>query len=191
MFKNFLASVRVLFILTVLTGVLYPLTLTLVAQVLFPFQANGSLLVQNTMPVGSLWLAQAPPDDGRYFEPRPSAIGYSPLPSGGSNLSFTSASLQTAVAERRARWQSANTGTVPAELLFASGSGLDPHLTPEAARWQASRVASARGLTDAQRAQLDTLITQHTESPQWGFLGQARVNILRLNLALDNLFSTP
>lgn len=187
MVKQLRTAGLMLFFLTVLTGVIYPLVITLAAQIVFPAQANGSLEKQGETIVGSALIGQKN-DDPRYFWGRPSAIGYNPLPSGGSNLSLTNETLQTAVTERETAFRTANhvpdTVAVPAELLFASGSGLDPHISPEAARLQIDRIAEARGLN---RGQVAALVEQHVEGPQFGFLGQPRVNVLQLNRALDGL----
>jgi K+-transporting ATPase ATPase C chain len=140
--------------------------------------------------VGSELIGQANADDG-YFWPRPSAVNYSPLPSGGSNLGPTSSALQASVAEHAAGLRAAHhlpaSAALPSDLLFASGSGLDPHISPEAARLQIDRVAQARQFTAAQRAQLAALVERSIEPPQFGLLGQPRVNVLKLNLALDAL----
>ena len=177
---------------TVVCGVVYPLAMTVVCQVLFPHQANGSLVQAGGNLVGSELMAQQFTGD-RYFWPRPSACTYGSSPSGlatssGSNLGPTSAQLQTNVTANakalRSAHHLADDAPVPADLVFASASGLDPHISPEAARFQIARVAAARGLP-AER--VDALVEQHTESPQWGFLGEARVNVLVLNLALDSV----
>lgn len=192
--KVFRSALMTLFALTFVTGVLYPLSITLIAQALFPAQANGSLLVIDNQIVGSALIGQAS-DDLRYFWPRPSAVNYmqgsSPDAlgsSGATNLSSTSAELARTVAERTAAFRDAHNlsedVTVPVEMLFASGSGLDPHISPEAARLQLDRVAAARGL---ERETVAALVEQHVEAPQLGILGQPRVNVLLLNLALDNL----
>ena len=185
-----LPAARLLLVLTVLTGILYPVTITLAANVLFPAQANGSLIVRDGRIVGSALIGQSFTSE-RYFWPRPSAIDYNPLPSGGSNLGPTSAALQAKVIERAAAIRQANRlaedAAIPVDLLFASGSGLDPHISPDAARLQIDRVAAARGFTSAQRDQLAALIERAIEPPQLGVLGEPRVNVLRLNLAVDQI----
>lgn len=174
-------------ILTLLTGVIYPLVVTGIAQGLFPFQANGSLVGEADRVIGSELLGQANRDP-RYFWPRPSATGYGTLPSGGSNLAPTSATLAEQVAQRESDFRAAHDypadRPVPVEMLFASASGLDPHISPDAARWQVGRVAAARGLEEARIA---ALVEEHVEGPQLGFLGEPRVNVFLLNLALDSL----
>ena len=187
---TFLPAARLLLVLTVLTGILYPVAITLAANVLFPAQANGSLIVRDGQVIGSALIGQAFTSE-RYFWPRPSAIDYNPLPSGGSNLGPTSAALQAKVIERAAAIRQANhladDAAIPTDLLFASGSGLDPHISPDAARLQIDRVAAARGFTPAQRDQLAALIERSIEPPQLGVLGEPRVNVLRLNLAVDQI----
>jgi potassium-transporting ATPase KdpC subunit len=183
-------AVVILFLLTLLTGVAYPLAITAAAQSAFPRQANGSLVTRDGHLLGSALIAQST-DDDRYFWPRPSAIDYNPLPSGGSNLGPTSAALKTAVDSRAAKIRAANhlaaDASIPQDLLFASGSGLDPHISPDAAQLQIDRVAQARQFTDAQRTLLAGLVERSIELPQLGLLGQPRVNVLLLNLALDEL----
>ena len=180
-------ALMMLAILTAITGALYPLLVTGVAQLVFPWQASGSLLGEEGAPVGSALLGQANADP-RYFQPRPSATNYGTLPSGGSNLAPTSADLAAAVAQRAADFRAANglsaDAVLPTEMLFASGSGLDPHTSPDAARLQVGRVAAARGLDEATVA---ALVEEHVEGPQLGILGQPRLNVLLLNLALDGL----
>jgi K+-transporting ATPase ATPase C chain len=177
-----------LVVLTILTGVLYPLVITLAAQVVFPTQANGSLLTRDGAVVGASLIGQDWNNDPGYFWSRPSAISYNPLPSSGSNLGPTSTTLAQTVAERAAAFREAHNlpddATIPTEILFASGSGLDPHISPEAARIQVARVSAARGLPVEQ---VNALVDQYNEAPQLGFLGQPRVNVLLLNLALDEL----
>ncbi len=185
-----LPAARLLFILTILTGMLYPVAITLAANVLFPVQANGSLIERDGHTIGSALIGQSFTSD-RYFWPRPSAVDYNPLPSGASNLGPTSAALQATVIERAAAIRQANhlakDAVIPTDLLFASGSGLDPHISPDAARLQIDRVATARGFTSAQRAQLTALVEQSIEPPQLGLLGEPRVNVLLLNLAVDQI----
>ena len=187
MVKTIKPAIIMLLALTFITGVLYPLLVTLAAQTFFPAQANGSLVTVDGVVVGSSLIGQMN-NDPRYFWPRPSATGYDPLPSGGSNLGPTSATLQELVTQRAVEFRAANglaeNIVVPADMVFASGSGLDPHISPAAARLQINRVAAARGIT---REQVAALVEQYVESPQFGFLGQPRVNVLLLNLALDRL----
>jgi K+-transporting ATPase ATPase C chain len=185
--------------LTVLTGLVYPLVVTGIAQVIFPTQANGSLVTDKSgQVVGSALLGQVFTDT-RYFYGRPSAAGtFSgngltfvpdtvPDVSGGSNLGPTSAKLVLTITVQAAdavRSAEGITGSVPVDLATTSGSGLDPHITPAAARLQVPRVARARNLSEARVQQL---VDQYTEGRDLGFLGEPRVNVLQLNLALDAL----
>jgi K+-transporting ATPase ATPase C chain len=175
-------------LLTLLTGVVYPVLVTLVAQTVFPHQANGSVVLRDGQPIGSELIGQ-PFDDPRYFWGRPSATGptpYNAASSTGSNLGPTNPALLDAVKGRVEALRNAHpdeTGPVPVELVTASASGLDPHISPAAAEYQVARVAKARGLTEDHVRQL---IAAHTEGRTLGLLGEPRINVLRLNLALDN-----
>jgi K+-transporting ATPase ATPase C chain len=170
---------RTLLVLTILTGVIYPVLVTGIAQLAFPRQASGSLIQRSDQVVGSELLVQKT-ESPRYFWPRPSACDFATVASGASNKGPTSEDLRKAVAERRERFGD----DAPADLLTASGSGLDPHLSPAAAFHQVERVARVRGLPVEK---VSALIGGLIESPQLGFLGEPRVNVLRLNLALDAL----
>jgi K+-transporting ATPase ATPase C chain len=166
---------------------LYPVGITIISQIAFPEQSNGGLIRRNDTIVGSQWIAQQF-QTSRYFWPRPSAGGYATVPSGSSNYGPTSKKLQDAVngyatALRTAHKLPAD-APVPADLVFTSASGLDPHISPEAARFQITRVASARSMSDEQ---ISALVEKFIEPPQCGFLGESRVNVLKLNLALDEL----
>lgn len=177
MIKSLLISLRALAVLAVLTGGAYPLLVTLIGQAVFPAQANGSLVKSGDTLAGSSLIAQkftAP----KYFWPRPSAADYGTVASGASNQGYTSKKLADAVEERR----SALGDGAPADLLTASASGLDPDISPAAARFQAPRVGAARGLPTEVVLKL---IDESLSAPQFGFLGEQRVNVLSLNLALD------
>ena len=173
--------------LTVVTGVVYPVIVTVIAQVLFPHQANGSLIVEGGKVVGSTLIGQ-PFDDPKYFWGRPSATSpfpYNAASSSGSNLSPTNPALVKSVQDRVDALRVAdpgNTAPVPVDFVTASGSGLDPHISPAAALYQVNRVAKARKLDPAA---VRELVDRHTEGRQLGFVGEPRVNVLALNLALD------
>ena len=186
--KAILQALRLFLIMTVLTGIIYPIFITIVAQFSFPGKANGSLIVVKGKIVGAALIEQKFKSD-RYFWPRPSAIDYNPLPSGGSNLGPTSAGLQAEVTERERHLTEANpeSGNVPVDLLFSSGSGLDPDISPSAAIYQIGRIARARGLDFEQKKSLIALVGKHVEPPVLGIFGEPRLNVLRLNLALDSL----
>lgn len=174
---------------TVLTGLVYPAIVTAAAQGLFPTPANGSFVVEGGRAVGSDLLGQAF-DDPRYFWGRPSATShhaYDASASTGSNLGPTNPALRDAVATRVAALRAADPGNqapVPIDLVTTSASGLDPHVSPAAALFQVERVARARSLAPEQ---VRRLVLEHVEPPTLGVLGEARVNVLRLNLALDRL----
>ncbi len=187
-------SLRVAIVTLVLTGLAYPLAVTGVAQLLFPRRAGGSIVQDGAgRVVGSELLAQGFRSPA-YFQPRPSAAGengYDPLASGGSNLGPTSAKLRERGTAEVARLRSENPaapGPVPGELVTTSGSGLDPHLSPDGALWQVERVAAARGLS---ASRVRALVVDAVEGRELGLLGEPRVNVLLLNLSLDRQFGRP
>jgi K+-transporting ATPase ATPase C chain len=187
--KDFVASVRMLLWFTLLCGGIYTLAVTGVAQVLFKDKADGSLVrTKDGALVGSTLLAQEFKTD-KYFAERPSAVKYDPQASGGSNLGPTSAALKKQAEDNRAALAKANPGQgeAPQDLVFASASGLDPHISPDAARYQIARVAAARKFDAAHTAALKDLVERSIEGPDLGVFGQDRVNVLKLNLALDAL----
>jgi K+-transporting ATPase ATPase C chain len=178
-----LQAIRMLVVLSVITGVAYPLVVTGIAQVAFSDEANGSLIEKDGKVVGSRLIGQ-PFSDPKYFWSRPSAT--SPMPyagaaSSGSNLGPTNPALAEAVKERISKFEKT---PVPADLVTASGSGLDPHISPAAAEFQVARVAKARNIA---AEKIRSLVARHTEGRQLGVLGEPRVNVLELNLALDAL----
>lgn len=182
-------ALMIFLLLTVITGLIYPGIVTLVGKLVFPSQANGSVIERDGKAVGSSLIGQ-PFSSKKYFWSRPSATGpqpYNGAVSSGSNQGPTNPALENAVRDRIAALRVAdpdNTRPVPIDLVTASGSGLDPHISPAAAQYQVARVAKARGL-DAARVQ--QLVEEHTEGRTLGLLGEPRVNVLGLNLALDAL----
>jgi potassium-transporting ATPase KdpC subunit len=190
MWRQLLPGLRMTLVLTVLTGLIYPGIVTGLCQMLFPKQANGSLEYKDGKIIGSTLIGQnfSKPE---YFQPRPSAAGngYDAASSGGSNLGPTSQKLIDRVKASADKFRKDNpgfTGTIPADLLTTSGSGLDPHLSPESADAQVERIARARG---ASVQDIRALVAQYTEGRDLGFLGEPRVNVLRLNEALDARFA--
>jgi len=192
MIKLITQSIRQTILWSLVAGVIYPVVMTIFAQAAFHNQANGSLVEQDGKLIGSALLAQQF-QGTNYFWPRPSACSYGTggtgiTPSSGSNLGPTSGALHTNAINNIAAFISGNNlpsnTIVPADMVFASASGLDPHISPEAARLQVSRVAASRGLGEDK---VRELAERFVEPPQWGFLGQARVNVLLLNVALDRL----
>jgi K+-transporting ATPase KdpC subunit len=180
-------ALMTILIFTLITGIIYPLVVSGVAQLVFPGQANGSLIVRNGQVVGSELIGQQF-DDPKYFWGRLSATGpfpYNAAASSGSNLGPSNLALLDTVKARIAALKSAdptNTQPIPVDLVTASGSGLDPNISVAAALYQVPRVAKTRGLSEAA---VITLVNQYTEERQFGFLGEPRVNVLELNLALD------
>jgi K+-transporting ATPase ATPase C chain len=193
MSKILLSALLSLLLFSVLTGIVYPLAVTGIAAVCCAHAAGGSLIRQGDRLVGSALLGQ-PFDDPKYFWPRPSATTpqpYNGVASTGSNLGPTNPAQMDAVKARLSALQQAdpdNRLPVPVDLVTASGSGLDPHISRAGAEYQLGRVARARGIDPAE---LRSLVAAHSESQQWGLLGEQRVNVLQLNLALDALHPRP
>ena len=187
--KALSTSLRALLFFTILTGFMYPLFVTGIAQLAFKPKANGSLIIKDDRIIGSELIGQQF-DSSIYFSSRPSAIAYNPLPSGGSNLGPTSNKLKDYTHQRKIQFNRMNgydsLKVVPSEMIFASASGLDPHISKAAAVLQVDRIARSRNFNSGQRIKLLNTIEEHTEAPQFGFLGMERVNVLALNLALDN-----
>lgn len=182
--RNLLTAFLMTIVTTVLLGIIYPVVVTGLAQLIFPKQANGGLIHVKGKLVGSRLLAQGF-TGARYFHPRPSAVHYDPTNSNGSQLGPTNHQLIDRVKSDVSTLQAENPGTpIPIDLVTTSASGLDPDITPAAAEFQLPRVAKSRGLDeDSVRNE----IRLHTEARQFGFLGEARVNVLELNLALDEM----
>ncbi len=184
--KNLITAILMTIATTVLLGVVYPLLVTGLAQLIFPKQANGQLIHgKDEVVIGSRLIGQPFSGPG-YFHSRPSAAGaagYDATASGGSSLGPTNAQLIARVNGDAAKLQAENPGVpIPVDLVTTSASGLDPDITPAAAAFQVRRVASERKISDADLARL---VQEHSENRQWGFLGEPRVNVLELNLALD------
>jgi len=189
MLAHLRAATMMLLLLTGLTGVVYPLAVTGIAQLVFPHQANGSLIMRDGKPIASELIGQ-PFDDPKYFWSRPSATSpfpYNAAASTGSNLGPTNPDLLKAVADRVETLKKADPGQktpVPVDLVTASGSGLDPQITAAAALYQVPRVVKARGIAEDHLRQL---VAEHTQGRRFGILGEPGVNVLALNLALDSL----
>lgn len=183
-------AILVLLWMTALCGLAYPLLITSVANIAMPFHAQGSMIYKGGKPAGSRLIAQKFSSE-KYFWARPSAINYNPLPSGGSQLSATSLELRNKVRERELRFVENITEklvlVIPSELLYASGSGVDPHISVKGAYFQVDRILKGRKLGDEARGKVIELIDSLAKKRSLGFLGDQRVNVLELNMALDNL----
>jgi potassium-transporting ATPase KdpC subunit len=185
--KHFITSIMMTIVTTILLGLVYPFVVTGLAQVLFPSQANGNLITVNGKILGSHLIGQPFSSPG-YFRSRPSAagMGYDAANSSGSNLGPTNKMLIDRMAGDIQKAQAENPNAlVPMDLVTTSGSGLDPHISPEAAAFQVPRIARERGMSEAD---VNMLVANHTEGRQLGFLGEPRVNVLMLNVALDQRF---
>ncbi|MBM9500311.1 potassium-transporting ATPase subunit KdpC [Leptospira sp. 201903071] len=189
MLNTVFIALRTLFFLIFVTGIFYPIVVTGFSERLFPSQSGGSLIRINGQIVGSELLAQKFTKD-EYFWPRPSAADFATMASGASNSSATNASLKAKVDERKdfLLKKHPDQSTVPPDLLFASGSGLDPHISPAAASFQMQRIATARKLSSEQTVELKKLLEESIEKPSFGFIGEKRINVLRLNLNLNSKF---
>lgn len=190
MWEQILPGLRIKIFMTILLGVVYPLAMTGIAQVFFPHKANGSLIKVGDKVIGSEIIGQGftKPE---YFQPRPSAAGtngYDGVSSGGSQYGSTNKKLIDRVNASVNQFRKDNPdyhGSIPADLVTASASGLDPHISPESAQAQVSRVAKARGISPEQ---VNQIVSQFTEGPDMGLLGEPRVNVLKVNLAMDRQF---
>lgn len=186
--RIFFIALRLFLLMTFITGLLYPLAVIGLATTLFPKASRGSLVTRKGEVVGSSLLAQNF-DSPVYFWPRPSACGYGTMPSGASNLGPTSKTLRVQIAGRIRSWEAATAtdGVLFPEMISASGSGLDPHISPAAARAQLAGIAKARRWDQKQMEAARQVLGEFTERPLFGFIGQARVNIFLLNLAIDEI----
>lgn len=186
--KIIVQSFKIFLSLTILTGVIYPVFITLIGQVIFPNQSSGSLVIKDGKIIGSELLGQNFADS-IYFQSRPSAINYNPLPSGASNLGLSSVLLKEQVNDRKLEFRKNNllsdSIVIPSEMLFASGSGVDPHISVEAANMQINRIIKSRNLSTDKSKLLNKLVDSLSEYPQFGVLGNQVVNVFSLNLKLD------
>jgi len=188
--KTIIISLKIFLFFTILTGIIYPLLVTGIAQIVFPSKANGSLIVKDNRTIGSELIGQQF-DSTIYFSSRPSANSYNPLPSGAANFGLTNTKLKDLVAERKKQFILFNNldslTDIPSEMLFASASGLDPHISPEAAVLQVERIVKARNFGNSQKQRLLQCIKDLTEAPQFWCLGEKRINVLILNLELNKI----
>jgi potassium-transporting ATPase KdpC subunit len=188
--RQTITALKFLLAMTILTGIVYPVLMTGITQFTYPSKANGSLITRNGKIVGSELIGQKF-DSSIYFWSRPSAISYNPVPSGASNFGPTSDTLKKQVESRRLMFAKMNSIsdplTIPKEMIFASASGLDPHISPEAAILQCERIVKARHFDNNQKQMVLQSIRDLTEKPQFLFLGEERINVLKLNLNLDRI----
>ncbi|MBP9838704.1 MAG: potassium-transporting ATPase subunit KdpC [Proteobacteria bacterium] len=188
--KHILISFRLFLVLTIITGVIYPAAVTIVAKLFFPYQANGSLITREDKVIGSELLAQKFVDN-KYFWPRPSAGDYSTVASAASNLGPTNAKLKELISVRENEFREKNQllkeQIVPAEMVLTSASGLDPDISIAAARLQVKRISTARNFDQRKTAAVLELIDKYTINRQYAIFGEHRVNVLMLNVALDSL----
>jgi potassium-transporting ATPase KdpC subunit len=188
--KIILISIRMIFFLTLITGIIYPVLVTGVSGIFFHDQAGGSLVKKNGVILGSKLIGQQF-DSVTYFHSRPSAVYYQPYPSGASNLSWSDKRLKETVALRKETFLKENflndSTVIPTEMLFASASGIDPHISPRAALLQVERITRSRNFTEAQKQKLFSSINKLTEKPQYSLFGEERINVFLLNLELDKI----
>jgi potassium-transporting ATPase KdpC subunit len=192
--KQIFIALRFLLVMTLLTGIVYPVAMTCISQLIFPYRSNGSLINRDSKLVGSELIGQKF-DNDRYFWTRPSATDYNAVPSGGSNYGPTSNTLKSLVILRKKHFAQENlsgdTLNVPGEMMFSSASGLDPHISPGSALLQVDRLVKSRHLQPGQRDELVSEIKKMTEGPQFNILGEPRINVLKLNLKLDEIDKNP
>jgi potassium-transporting ATPase KdpC subunit len=183
-------ALKFFIVMTILTGIIYPLVMTGIAQIAYPSKSNGSLIMRNGKVIGSELIGQRF-DSSIYFWSRPSFIGYNPVPSGASNWGPTSDTLKKLTELRRETFAKMNSLTdlssIPKEMIFASASGLDPHISPEAALMQVERISEARHFSSGEKEKLMEILNDMTEKPQFYCLGQPRINVLILNIELDKI----
>jgi K+-transporting ATPase ATPase C chain len=183
-------AMKFLLVMTVLTGLVYPVFITVIAQITFPSKSNGSLILKDGKVIGSELIGQKF-DSSIYFWSRPSVIGYNPIPSGATNYGPVSDTLRKLVSFRRDYFAGMNSIkdviSVPEEMIFASASGLDPHISPEAAFMQVERISKARQLDNLQKEKLIKKIKYMTEAPQFLILGEERLNVLTMNIELNKI----
>lgn len=188
--KQIIITLKYFLIITILTGIIYPLFITVISIILFPDKASGSMIEKEGKIIGSKLIGQKFESD-KYFWSRPSAVDYNPMPSGGSNSGPTSAALQKFYQDKQKNFSEKNSikdiSAVPNEMFFASASGVDPHISPASAFFQVERIVKARNFDNAKKEKVIKLIDSLTENPQFGFLGNSVVNVLLLNLELDNI----
>lgn len=188
--KTLYIVLKIFLFFTILTGFVYPLLVTGIVQLVFPYKANGSLIVSDSKVIGSKLIGQQF-DSAKYFSSRPSAVSYNTLPSGGSNYGLTNIKLKELVSERKYQFIAFNQldslTEIPSEMLFSSASGLDPHISPKAALLQLGRIAKARKFDDKQYKQLEQLVKKLTEAPMFLCFGEERINVLLLNFETDRI----
>ena len=188
--KQIMITLKYFAVITIITGVIYPLLITIISAIVFPDKASGSFIEKDGKIIGSKLIGQKFESD-KYFWSRPSAVDYNPMPSSGSNLGPTSEKLKQAFHIRKKNFIEKNfvidTTSIPNEMFFASASGVDPHISPISAKLQVERIAKTRGFTKEQKEKVFHLIDSLTEKPQLGFLGNSVINVLLLNLALDKV----
>jgi potassium-transporting ATPase KdpC subunit len=188
--KTIITSIKLLVLMTILTGIIYPVFIYVIAKTVFPYKAGGELIESNGKIIGSELFGQKFTSK-KYFQPRPSAIDYQPMPSGGSNLAPTSITLKNNVDSLRKSYIIFNelpeNTNVPPDAIFSSASGIDPHISPENAILQISRIAKERNYDEKKKNQIIEIVKNHTEKPQFSLFGEERINVLILNLEIDKL----